>query len=244
MTACSSYADFHAAARGGDREVRATGGTPDAGALLASCVKWADGLPAVVAVDLPLSHKPIVSRREADDAVSRLYGARKCGTHTPSAERPGRLSDDIRADFARLGYGLATGALADGSLIEVYPHPALVELAGAAVRLPYKIAKVRAYWPDVPVSERRRRVLQVWAEIVTHLEAEIEGVAVALSPPAETAPTRVLKSYEDALDAVICAWVGGCAIQGRAAPFGDGDAAIWIPNAGVRTMRAVGLLAV
>jgi hypothetical protein len=85
--------------------------------------------------------------------------------------------------------------------------------------------------------------LQVWGGIVAHLEAEIEGVAAALPPPADTAPTRVLKGYEDALDAVICAWVGGCAILGRATPFGDGDAAIWIPNSEIGTFRAVGLSA-
>jgi hypothetical protein len=32
------------------------------------------------------------------DAVSRAYGARKCGTPTPSAFRPGRISDALRED--------------------------------------------------------------------------------------------------------------------------------------------------
>jgi len=239
VMACSSYTDFQSAADGGDRELRPTGGMPDVGGLLATCVQLAEA-PAVVAIDLPLSHQPIVSRREADNAVSRLYGGRKCGTHTPSAERPGPLSDDIRADFDRLGYGLATRTLAPQSVIEVYPHPALVELTGAAVRLPYKIAKARAYWPDAAVDERRSRLLRVWAEIITHLEAEIEGVAAALPPPNQDAPTRLLKAYEDALDAVVSAWVGACAIEGRAKPFGDRDAAIWIPDSDVKAIEAVG----
>lgn len=243
VAACSSYAEFHRAAAGGERELRPTGGVPDAGALLATCVRLADEAPAVVAIDLPLSYQPIVSRRVADNAVSRLYGGRKCGTHTPSAERPGPLSDDLRANFDRLGYGLATRALTRLNLIEVYPHPALVELTGAAVRLPYKIAKARAYWPKATVPERRRRLLQVWADITTHLAAEIEGVAATLSPPPEDAPTRHLKSYEDALDAVVCAWVGACAIEGRAKPFGDEDAAIWIPDPDVTVVEPVGLSA-
>jgi len=39
-----------------------------------------------------------------------------------------------------------------------------------------------------------------------------------------------LKAYEDSLDAVICAFVAICALQGRATPFGDRNSAIWIPE--------------
>jgi len=43
-------------------------------------------------------------------------------------------------------------------------------------------------------------------------------------------PTGIeLKAYEDALDAIVCAWVAICALEGRAAPFGDDASAIWIP---------------
>jgi hypothetical protein len=44
---------------------------------------------------------------------------------------------------------LQTLTIASPALIEVYPHPALVELAGAVERLPYKAAKVSAYWPKL-----------------------------------------------------------------------------------------------
>jgi predicted RNase H-like nuclease len=42
---------------------------------------------------------------------------------------------------------------------------------------------------------------------------------------------REVKAHEDALDAVICAWVGVCALEDRATPFGDENSAIWIPSA-------------
>ena len=74
-------------------------------------------------------------------------GARKCGTHTPSARRPGGISDALRQSFELAGYPLCTDTIASPGLIEVYPHPALVELAGAAKRLPYKASSVRSYWP-------------------------------------------------------------------------------------------------
>ena len=40
-----------------------------------------------------------------------------------------------------------------------------------------------------------------------------------------------VKAYEDKLDAVVCAWVGICALEGRAMPFGDRNSAIWISEA-------------
>jgi predicted RNase H-like nuclease len=41
-------------------------------------------------------------------------------------------------------------------------------------------------------------------------------------PTLADTPTGIeLKAYEDALDAIVCAWVAICALEGRAAPFGD-----------------------
>ncbi|HEY0720669.1 MAG TPA: DUF429 domain-containing protein, partial [Gammaproteobacteria bacterium] len=41
--------------------------------------------------------------------------------------------------------------------------------------------------------------------------------------------TRVLKAYEDTLDAVVSAWVGWLYLQGKAVPLGDDQAAVWCP---------------
>lgn len=38
-----------------------------------------------------------------------------------------------------------------------------------------------------------------------------------------------LKRYEDALDALICCWVGTLYAEGNARPLGDDTAAIWCP---------------
>jgi predicted RNase H-like nuclease len=62
------------------------------------------------------------------------------------------------------------------------------------------------------------------------LEGEIAGVGTAL-PSLELNVTGMkVKAYEDALDAIICAWVAVCALDGRAMPFGDEHSAIWIPS--------------
>ena len=62
------------------------------------------------------------------------------------------------------------------------------------------------------------------------LEDELAGVGATL-PHLELNATGVeVKAYEDALDAIICAWVAVCALEGRAMPFGDENSAIWIPR--------------
>jgi predicted RNase H-like nuclease len=141
-----------------------------------------------------------------------------------------RISDDLTESLERAGYPLRTDTVAPPGVIEVYPHPALVELAGASERLPYKASKVRNYWPSALRSDRRARLYRKWSEIVALLEREIEGVEAALPRLELNASAIEVKAYEDTLDAVICAWVAICALEGRAKPFGDNKSAIWIPN--------------
>jgi predicted RNase H-like nuclease len=78
--------------------------------------------------------------------------------------------------------------------------------------------------------ERRARLHQQWSKIVALFESEIAGVGEALPRLEITAGRIELKAYEDRLDAIVCAWVAICALEGRASPFGDENSAIWIPN--------------
>jgi predicted RNase H-like nuclease len=176
-----SYQCFHALA-GDDlvREVRPSGSIPDGTALLASCRARLGRPVDLVAIDMPLSHEPINGRRVSDNAISKEYGQRKCPTHSPTASRPGRMSDDLRENLGRAGYPLQTIAISAPGLIEVYPHPALVQLARAPERLPYKASKVHKYWPALVPKKRRAKLYRQWSEIVALLENEIREVAAAL----------------------------------------------------------------
>ncbi len=62
------------------------------------------------------------------------------------------------------------------------------------------------------------------------MDLKIAGVVNALPAPDPAASGVALKAFEDILDAVVCAWVGACALEGRARPFGDEVSAIWFPN--------------
>jgi len=184
----------------------------------------------LVTVDMPMAHSKIERRRVSDDLVSSAYSTRGAGTHSASAERPGKISDTLRADFTTAGYPLRTLSIATPGLIEVYPHPALIELLNLEMRLKYKAAKVSKYWTDLSPSDRRAELLKNWRLAVAGLDLQIAGVADAFPMKDTQLRGWALKAEEDKLDAVICAWVGICALEGRARPYGDADSAIWIPD--------------
>jgi predicted RNase H-like nuclease len=214
--------------------VSAEGGL-DVAALLAATKTLAGGdfdiANTLVAVDMPLAQELIVGRRVCDNAVSSAYGGRGIGTHTASAERPGPIAQNLVAAFAAHGFALRTKLPVANGLLEVYPHPALVELTGTARRLPYKLSRAAKYWPDKSPAERRRLLLGEWQNIVATLDGEFLGLAAALPLPAPDAPGKVLKAFEDSLDAAICAWVGAQVLRGRARAFGDALGAIFVPHA-------------
>lgn len=238
IAAAPSYQRFQALADPALKpEARPTGAVPDVPAMLAAVEAMCGRMPDLVAVDMPLSVAPIVGRRTSDNAVSKAYGGRKAGTHTPSAERPGRISDGLRGSFERAGYPLCTSDIRTPGLIEVYPHPALIELADAAERLPYKAGKVAKYWAHLNARQRRERLFQEWQRIVQLLDSRLAGVADALPGLDPLAPASELKAYEDKLDAVVCAWVAACALDGCARPFGDKDSAIWVPAFGETSIK-------
>ena len=232
LAAEASYSRFLALAEGGTPEARPSGSRPEPGELLAAAKKLAGVDVSLIAFDMPLSHEPITGRRASDAAVSRAYARQKCATHAPSAERPGPISDALRAGFASLGYPLHTRDIVGPGIVEVYPHPALVELAGASMRLPYKASRARLYWPEASVEERKLRLLHQWGAIVALLDLELAGAADLLRLPPPGASGVGFKSFEDTLDAVICAWIAACALEGRCRAYGDDISAVWVPKPG------------
>jgi hypothetical protein len=58
----------------------------------------------------------------SDDVVSTGFGARHCGAHSPTKERPGPQGAAISKAFAALGYAVGTTATA------VQSYPRLLEV--------------------------------------------------------------------------------------------------------------------
>lgn len=207
-----------------------SGSIPSAKALLHAAQTITGHPVSVVAIDMPMSRQPITARRASDQAISKEYGSRWASTHTPSSTRPGTLNDDLKEDFERNGYPLRTESDATSGLIEVYPHPALIELASADKRLPYKLSKIRSYWPSHSRPERLIKLKAQWSDILALLDGHMGGASSGLPALSEDPTVGELKAYEDTLDAIVCAWVGTSMIAGSAIPFGDDDSSIWVPR--------------
>jgi predicted RNase H-like nuclease len=183
----------------------------------------------VVAIDMPLSLQTIAQRRPADDMVSSEFGARRAGVHSPTKERPGGIGADMTRDFLSAGYPLATAAiqsLGGRCIIEVFPLAALVTFMRLKERPRYKVGKIGRFWPDVTDKEQRRKnLLGEWRVIVDALQTMVDFDF--RWPDADT--DAALKPFEDVLDAIVCAWIGLCAVRDEAYPLGDDFAAIWVP---------------
>lgn len=218
-----------------DWSVNLTASRPVVGDLLGAANRLLDGAAVdLVTIDMPVSTSVISARRAADNAISQTFGGRGCGTHTPSAARPGPMSDVLCAEFAHFGFPIATTKTPSGTtpaLVEVYPHPALLVLMDAPYRVQYKVSKAGRYWPKLSPSERRRKLVETWNEIREALGETIIGAELPLPAPddAERLRTSGLKRYEDALDALLCGWVGVCYLDGRCTAYGDETSAIWNP---------------
>lgn len=235
VAAAPSYDSFLSLAEGTpvDWTIKSRGTIPDVSRLLSGAHRLLGTEKiSVVTVDMPLSTEPITRRREADAAISRAYGGRGAAVHSPSAERPGVISDELRKGLAAAGFPLATVTTPVGTpdrLVEVYPHSALMALTGADYRLAYKVSRSRRYWPESSPAERRASLLAQFSKITSALKGEIRGIPIELPGPSSTISTSRLKRYEDSLDALVCAWVGTKYLEGEAVPYGDDTAAIWVP---------------
>jgi predicted RNase H-like nuclease len=188
---------------------------------------------AVVAIDMPLAKATIVSRRNADRAISRAFGARGCSAHSPSTSRPGPLGKSLAAQLLAQGLPLVTATYPFPSLpctIEVYPHPALLMLLKRGYRVPYKVSRAARYWPGTSAGTRVERLLAEFNQINSALGSVLGPPPLTLPSASQVRYLSHLKRYEDALDALVCAWVGICFIHGSVTAFGDEAASIWVPT--------------
>ncbi|RMF11686.1 MAG: DUF429 domain-containing protein [Candidatus Dadabacteria bacterium] len=212
------------------------GESPDAAALLHACRRFRPdpGFEiGVVAVDMPIGPVPIGGRRDCDNGISRRFGAMGCGTHSPSAKRPGPIGEKLFREFEELGFAFANTDTRPGDvpvIMEVYPHPAVLGLLNLRHRFPYKVSKSRRYWRGTTVRERIVRLLEQFEVLLTALRQEIDDIPLFLPAASEVRFLAELKKYEDLIDALICAWVGAAYLNEKAEPVGGRDGAIWIPT--------------
>jgi predicted RNase H-like nuclease len=188
----------------------------------------------LVAVDMPVATTAITGRRAADASISQQYGGKGCSAHSPNMMRPGPVSEQLRDGLAAVGFPLATQSTPSGTpqrLIEVYPHPALLALLPLETyRVAYEVSKSHRYWPSDPVTQRIDHLLQAFNTILTGLQQHIDSLPSLLPSRSTITSLSSLKQYEDALDALVCAWVGIQYLTRSAKAYGNSAAAIWLPD--------------
>jgi predicted RNase H-like nuclease len=236
LASAASYAAFIDLADGRtpDRTRTGVGAVPDAERLLDAASRLSGEPATLVTVDMPVSTRPILGRRAADREVSRAFGAQWCSAHSPGPVRPGPLGADLSRQFFEAGYPVATTSTPGGTpqhLVEVYPHPALLALLQRDRRVPYKVGKASNYWKGAPIANRIERLLTEFAAILDGLATHLDDIAIPLPDAAEVQSLAALKPFEDAIDALVCCWVGCEYLAGRCHPFGDETAAVWCPRA-------------
>ena len=212
---------------------RYAGSEPDIGALLEAASEMGAASVDLVALDIPLARHPITQRRSSDNAISKAFGSKGCSAHSPSAERPGPISDDLMRQLHEQGFELQTARPVSAQhqrAIEVYPHPALLALTNADYRVPYKVGKSGKYWPGESQARRRQRLLDEFGAILNRLCGELGEPGFKLPEADRVTSFSRLKRYEDALDALVCAWVGMRHLQEQTRAYGDESSAIWVPD--------------
>lgn len=194
--------------RGGQvhlRKLHCSISSPDCFATM--CASF--GRDVVVGVDAPLVVTP---ERTAERELGRIYGSRHAGAYLATmaflTRMNGLAGPTLAAELRTRGFNLDPEGLHRESpgrfALEVFPHPAHVEVFGLAAAMKYKKGRV---------AVRKEALAGYQSHLQRLLTAELPQVAEAptvtdaLSPGALEVRGIALKNLEDRLDALTCAYV-------------------------------------
>lgn len=234
-----SYDEFlnYTLGRDIDWKMCVRGSKPDFRIILEKIYSLTSEKPRVIALDLPLSPYPIIGRRACDNKVSSLYGKMGAAVHSPSADNTA-VSGMVYEQLTVAGYDLLLEAnqrcFRSGAFMEVYPHIAIIKMLGLDYRLAYKVQKRSSYWKNYTSEERLENVFNSLELLRDGLNNNIEGVQDIIPPIREIvqkvgSSISLIKSYEDMIDAIVCAWMGYKYVIGTATGYGDDHGVIWGP---------------
>lgn len=161
----------------------------------------------VVAIDAPLVINNLTKQRRCETLIGNRYGARHASCHSSNLSRfPDATGVRLATQLLSRGFRHApdlTHPDNERVMLEVYPHPALLELFLLPSTIKYKKGSVQKKRSGQRELQNRLHQLSL------------------LTPPLECTPKlseffatdtnllrgAALKSNEDALDAIVCAYV-------------------------------------
>jgi predicted RNase H-like nuclease len=168
------------------------------------------GEDVVAAIDAPLV---VTDNRRAEAELGRVYGGRRhAGAYTATMkfleDMKGRAGPDLAGWLVRAGFDVApehfTRTASGRWALEVFPHPAHIELFSLDRALKYKKGRVACRRLALKDYQHHLRTL-----LATELPAVLESREAfdVLDPAGADAKGRALKCLEDRLDALTCAYV-------------------------------------
>jgi len=178
-----------------------------------------------IAIDASLIINNISGQRDCEKAITRTYGGRKAGCHASNLTLyPDPDSVKLAQALANRGYEHLSNPGKQGSrgkwMLECYPHPALIEFFELPERLLYKKGRV----------DQKRAGQVNLAQLLRELNRSSK-MQLTISPDLHyfldesvilANKGRALKEHEDALDSIVCAYIGALyTLQPTDKVFGD-----------------------
>ena len=156
-----------------------------------------------IAIDASLIIKNQTRQRLCETLIGREYGSRKASCHTSNLKR---LSNSTGLKLERILSNHLEHLGNDRFMIEVYPHPAIIELFGLSERLLYKKGSVAQ--KKAGLARLRDMIRSLSSN--SRLQLDFSKAANEfLDQSIELLKGKSLKVYEDGLDAVICLYLAG-----------------------------------
>ncbi|MEM6452623.1 MAG: DUF429 domain-containing protein [Cyanobacteria bacterium P01_D01_bin.105] len=157
--------------------------------------------PAIIAVDAPTLIPNATGMRVPDRLAHKYFGKYHAGCYPANLGRP------FAARLVKFGQDLEARGFVHAPTIEpkkagryqveVFPHPAMVQLFNLPRILKYKKGRL---------AERRVGLEGLRSHILTHLPEQDPPLFIQDLPPIpETG--KALKALEDKLDSIVCAYV-------------------------------------
>ncbi len=164
--------------------------------------QWTGQLPALVAVDAPTLIPNLSGTRLPDRLTHKYFGKYHAGCYPANLQRPfAQRTVDFGLSLEALGFSHAPTMQpqqAGRYQIEVFPHPAQVNLFQLDRILKYKKGKL---------SDRHLELTKLRNYLLTLLPT-LEPRLKTVSLPEIPSQGQAMKEVEDLLDSLICAYVG------------------------------------
>jgi predicted RNase H-like nuclease len=196
--------------------------------VIPSIAKWTDVLRLLnelddvrgIAIDAPLIVKNTSGQRSCERELNKEYSGRHAGAYPanlslfPDADA-GKLSEEL----TKLGYVHCNRG---GKFqIEVYPHPAIIEIFDLSARHQYKKGRVEERRDGQVKLSKMIKDLAHSSVLPMHLSKSLNITLDEIG--IKSLRGRGLKQNEDAMDSIICAYIAGLYYKGLTRTFGNED---------------------